>query len=326
MKDFQYAAPHSEDAAVALLAELPGKTEVLAGGTDLVGLLRKQVVAPERVVNIMQIGSLQEFGPTDDGGLRIGAAVTLDLLLASPYLDPYPAVRQAIEGINSMQLRCQGTLGGELCQRPRCWFFRNGQGLFGDHAEQGDNRFHAILGNSGPAKYVSASRIAPALMVLGARARVAAHGREASWIDVADFFRVPRQEGQRETVLEPGQLLTHIELPPAEGLLSATYEVRHGCGPEYPLAAAAAAFRHSGGVVREARLVLGHVAPVPWAARDAAQALVGGWIDEHSAERAGAAAVADATPLSNNLYKVQLAQVAAKRAILRAAGLETGGF
>ena len=153
MKSFDYAEPRTEAEAVALLSEHAGRAEVLAGGTDLVGLMKKMIIKPDLVVNIMEVESLQSIGHQEDGSFSVGAAVTLDDLLAHPYLENYPAISDAILGINSMQLQSQGTLGGEICQRPRCWFYRNGEGLL-DHQGQvseGDNRLHAILGNQGPA-------------------------------------------------------------------------------------------------------------------------------------------------------------------------------
>ena len=338
MKNFSYAAPTTEAEVLTCLSPTPGETEIIAGGTDLVGLLQKMVVTPERVVNLLDVPSLNTVEELDGGVVAIGATVTLDVLLAHPYLNPYPSIRQAIEGINSMQLQCQGTLGGEILQRPQCWFFRDGRGLTGAGgklAAEGDNRYHAILGNQGAAKFVSASRIAPALVALGATARVI--GPEESdekFIPVEDLFRTPRHEGERENTLAANQLLTHILLPgPYQPEASArdypanaTYEVRHGEGPDYPLAAAAVALEIEAGAVRNAKIVLGHVAPTPWVSTPAAEALRGWMIDGTIAEAAGEAAVAEATPLSNNAYKVQLAKVAVKRAILRAAGLETGGF
>jgi len=330
MKAFEYAAPRSEAEAVSLLSAEPGKTEVLAGGTDLVGLMKKMIVTPDRVVNIMEVPSMRAINPQADGGLVIGAAATLDTLLESNYLGDFPAVTQAIRGINSMQLQAQGTLGGELCQRPRCWFFRDGHGLLNEASrmtDEGDNRFHAIFDNDGPAKYVSSSRIAPALVALGAEVRVLGPAEdEEKLVGVEEFFHTPQHDGQRETALLPNQLLTHIVLPPARGVANATYEVRHGEGPDYPLAAAAAALVIEGGRVREARIVLGQVAPTPWVSTEAAHAIVGRAVNEETATAAGEAAVDAARPLSNNHYKVQLAKVAVKRAILLAAGLETGGF
>ena len=255
--------------------------------------------------------------------------MTLDEVLAHPYLENYPAVTDAILGINSMQLQSQGTLVGDLCQRPRCWFFRNGQQLLDQqgHVSEGDNRFHAILGNSGRAKFVSSSRIGPALVALDAQVRVIGPAEdEEQWVPLADFFVTPRHDEQRETILLPGQLVTHVVLPPADSRYNATYEVRHGEGPDDPLAAAAVSLTIQGGVVRQAQVVLGHVAPTPWISSAASDALLGRSVDHDTAEAAGEAAIAEATPLSQNGYKVDLAAVAVKRAVLRAAGIETGGF
>lgn len=328
MKAFEYAAPRTEGEVLQLLSDHPGQTEILAGGTDLVGLMKKMIVTPERVVNILDVPSLKTIDELPDGSVSIGATVTLDEVLAHPYLDLYLAVKQAIRGINSMQLQAQGTLGGELCQRPSCWFYRQGQGLLDADVASGANEFHAIFGNAGAAKFVHSSRIAPALIALDATLRVLGPTEDdEQFLPVADFFRVPRREGQREHVLEPNQFVTHIVLPPIDGRTCASYEVRYGEGPDYPLAAAAAALQMDGfGIVREARVVMGQVAPTPWIADEATAVLRGRKVNAAVAESAGEAAVARATPLSQNAYKVQLAKVAVKRAILLAAGLETGGF
>lgn len=329
MKSFAYASPTTEREILSLLAE-PGETEILAGGTDLVGLLKKMIIRPNLVVNILDVPSLKTIEQLDGGAIAIGAAVTLDEVLAHPYLDPYPAIGQAIQGISSIQLQCQGTLGGEVMQRPQCWYFRDGRGLLGaggSAVEEGNNRYHAIFGNEGPAKFVSASRIAPALIALGATARVIGPDEaDEQYIPVEQLFRVPRHEGERENVLSKNQLITHILLPDVRSFASATYEVRQGEGPDFPLASAAAALRIDGGIVREARIVLGQVAPTPWFSQEAAAAIIGQTVNEETADAAGLAAVSSARPLSHNAYKVQLAKTAVKRAILRAAGQETGGF
>lgn len=321
MKAFEYAAPRSERDVLSVLSDRRGAAEVLAGGTDLIGLMKKMIVTPDRVVNIKDVPTLRGIEQTSEG-VVIGAVTTLDDVLASPLLDPYPAVKQAIEGISSIQLQAQGTLGGELCQRPQCWYFRGGHGLLADRGsrvEQGDNRFHAILGNDGPAKFVHPSRLAPALIALGASVRVIGPAAEQEkLVPLAEFFRAPRDEHQRENVLLPNQFVTHVHLPSAAGRVNATYEVRHGAGPDYPLAAAAVSLNVVLGVIREAKVVLGHVAPTPWISQDAEQALVGRTLGPDVAEAAGRAAVRNATPLSENVYKVQLARVAVKRAILRA--------
>src|SRR5438093_2736691 len=294
MKNFEYASPTTEAEVLDHLRDWPGETELIAGGTDLVGLLQKMVVTPKRVVNLLDVPSLRDVEELDGGAVSIGATVTLDIMLVHPYLNPYPALRHAIDGIASMQIQCQGTLGGEILQRPQCWFFRDNRGLLasgGKLPEQGDNRFHAIFGNQGPAKFVSASRLAPALIALGAKARVI--GPEATdeqIVPVEKLFRVPRHEGERENTLRPQQLVTHILLPPAQEIANATYEVRHGEGPDYPLAAAAAALRIDGGIVRDAKIVKGHVAPTPWISEDASSAILGREITAATAKAPGEAA------------------------------------
>src|SRR4029078_459718 len=147
------------------LRDFPGETELIAGGTDLVGLMQKMVITPKRVVNLLEVPSFRDVEQLDGGVVSIGATVTLDTLLVHPYLNPYPALSHAIEGIASLRIQCEATLGGELLQRPQCWFFRDSRGLLaggGKLVEQGDNRFHAIYGNGGPAKFVFASRLGPA--------------------------------------------------------------------------------------------------------------------------------------------------------------------
>lgn len=329
MKAFEYAAPRNEAGVLDLLSAEPGKTEILAGGSDLVGLMKKMLVTPDRLVNITEVESYRGV-EADSTGVVVGAVATLDDLLAAPELDPYPALKQAIEGINSMQLQAQGTLGGELCQRHRCWYYRNGYGYLAGNGElvaAGENRFHAIFGNAGPAKFVHASRLAPALIALGARVRIAGPTPDdEAIVPLEVFFQTPRHEQQREHVLLPNQVLTHVLLPSAVGLASATYEARHGVGPDYPLASAAAALRFSGGKVAEATVVMGHVAPTPWVSPAAAAAIVGQPVTQATARAAGEAAVAGATPLSDNAYKVQLAKVSVERALLLAAGLDHGGF
>lgn len=328
MNNFEYAAPRTEAEVLGLLEATPGKVEILAGGTDLVGLMKKMVVTPDRVVNIMEVPTLKTIDELPDGSVSIGAAVTLDVILEHPYLDMYPSIKQAIHGISSLQLQSQGTLGGEVCQRPQCWFYRNGMGLLGADVTNGANRLHAIFGNSGAAKFVNNSRIAPALIALDAKLRVLGPTeKDELYVPVEEFFRIPKREGDSVLMLSPNQIVTHVILPPIAGRTCATYEVRHGEGPDYPLVAASAALHLDVlGTVRAAKVVLGHVAPMPWVSHEAANSIVGQRVSHGTAEDAGIAAVARATPLSENEYKVQLAKVAVKRVLLLAAGLETGGF
>ena len=328
MKNFEFAQPHTEEEAVALLSA--PNTAILAGGTDLVGLMKRMVVAPDRVVNITEIKSMRTIQHDSLDNLWIGAGVYLDQFLSDSFTDPYPSVKQVIQGISSIQLQSQGTIGGEVVRRPTCWYFRDGHGLLADRGRMvvdGDNRYHAILGNRGPAKFVNASRLAPALISLGARVRlVGPKPDQEQIVDLETLYQTPGSEGDKENVLQPGQLLTHIILPPDQQHLAAAYEVRHGQGPDQPLAAAAVSMDVRAGVVTQAKVVMGQVAPTPWISTEAARVLKGQSITQDVATQAGMEAVASATPLSKNEYKVELAQVAVTRAILRAAGMETGGF
>lgn len=331
MKNFEYAHPGTEADAVALLSAPNVSTAVLAGGTDLIGLMKRMVVAPDRVVNIGDIDSLRHIERDSFNNVWIGAAVHLDEFLEESLCDPYPVVKQVIQGISSVQLQAQGTLVGEILRRPCCWYFRDGHDLLADRGRmvvEGDNRYHAILGNRGPAKFVSASRLAPALISLGAKVRVIGPSPddEEQFVDIETLYQTPREIGESETTLAPGQLVTHILIPPDEGRLSAAYEVRHGVGPDQPLAAAAVSMEVRQGTVRDAKIVLGQVAPTPWIAVDAARSLQGQPINEKTADEAGLEAVGGAMALSQNQYKIELTQVAVKRAILRAADLDTGGF
>jgi xanthine dehydrogenase YagS FAD-binding subunit len=329
MKAFEYAAPRTEDEVLEMLAADAGQSVVLAGGTDLMGLMKKMIVTPDRVVSLNHVASLKTI-EADNQVVRVGAMVTLEDLLDNPVSEFYPAIRQAIGEIGSQQLQAQGTLGGELCQRPRCWFFRDNRGLLahrGQDVVEGDNRFHAIFGNAGAAKFVCPSRLAPALVALDARVKIIGpNPADETLLPLEVFYRTPKSEREREFLLEPRQIVSQVILPHPEGRVSASYEVRHGAGPEYPLVSAAASILVQRGIVTEGRIVLGQVAPTPWISREAIDAIVGRPITYETAAAAGEAAVSVATPLSHNEYKVQLAKVAVKRALLSAAGLETGGF
>jgi xanthine dehydrogenase YagS FAD-binding subunit len=324
MEAFEYANPTTKEEAVALLASRWGETEILAGGTDLLSLMKNYVATPKRVVNIKGIKELGGIRASAEG-LVLGAVATLQDILENKMIrEEYPALAQAAEGVSSPQIRNMGTAGGDLCQRPRCWYFRNGFGLLARDDQgralvpEGDNRYHAILGNDGPAYFVHASSLAPALIALGAKARIfgAAGHREVA---LSDFFVIPKSDTERETTLRHNEILTEIVISPgSRGLRNATYEVRQREALDWPLATASVALKMQGLKVADARIVLGHVAPIPWLATEAGKQLAGQSISEETAARAGEAAVRGAKPFSGNRYKVQLARVAVKRALLAA--------
>jgi len=324
MRAFEYASPSSTKRALSLLGAASGGA-VLAGGTDLLALMKDDVVHPKRLVNIKEIRELHGVN-SSSVGLRIGALTTLaDLADNVNIVKDYPALADALNEAASPQIRNMATLGGNVCQRPRCWYFRNGLGLLPkdnsgkDLVATGENRYHAILGNDGPAKFVSPSSVAPALIAYGAKVGlVGTNGRRE--LPLEKFFVIPKSENEREHDLKPDEIVTEIVLPPASGLKSAHYEIRQKDTFDWPLATAAVVFQMSGSTVQSARVVMGYVAPMPWLSEEAAQVITGKSISEETAKAAADAAVQAAKPLSQNAYKVQLARVAVKRAILKAGG------
>jgi xanthine dehydrogenase YagS FAD-binding subunit len=289
--------------------------------------MKDGAAAPTRLVSIKAIPDLGGIKDLGAQGIRIGALVTIDEFMNHPVVKAnYPALIQAADGIRSPQIQSVGTVVGDLCQRPRCWYFRTGFGLLAmkdgkSMVPEGDNRYHAILGNSGPAYFVSPSILAPALIALGAKLSI--QGASGSrQVAVADFFKVPASEGELEHDLAAKEIVTEIVIPPAAGKKSASYEVRQKEALDWPLTAAAVALEMDGNTVKAAKVVLGHVAPKPWVADAAASALVGKAVSEATATAAGEAAVQGAKALSKNAYKIALAQVTVKRAVLRAAGME----
>ncbi|MEE2775146.1 MAG: FAD binding domain-containing protein [Acidobacteriota bacterium] len=324
MRAFEYANPSTLDEAVELLTGSESALP-LAGGTDLLSLLKDDLARPDRLVNLKSIPELSGVEVADDGVLRIGAMTTLAELLASEAVaDRMPSLVQAAQGIRSPQLHTMGTVGGDLLQRPRCWYYRAGFGLLAREdgrsmVVDGDNRYHAILGTDGPAYFVNPSSLAPALIALGARARV--HGPDGGReVAVEELFRNPASEGELELTVGAGEILTEVTVP-ATPSANATYEVRQKEALDWPLAAAAVAIESDGTVVTGARVVLGHVGPVPHVAKAAADALIGKSAAA-GADEAAAAAVSGAKALSGNGYKIQLAKVATRRAIHRALGME----
>ena len=306
-----------------MLAHAEGKALVLAGGTDLLSLMKDGVARPKRLVSLQHVKELKEISFNEESGLRLGAGVTLEELIENAEVrQHYPALVQAAEGVRSPQIRSMGTVGGDLCQRPRCWYYRAGFGLLGVYkgkplVPDGDNRYHAILGNSGPAYFVSPSSLAPILMALRARVIIQGIAGEDN-MSAEGFFVTPRNDQEIEHALHPGDIVTEIQIPNPGDAKMAVYEVRQKEALDWPLAAAAVVVKLDGGKVQSARVVLGHVAPVPWPSPEAEESLKGKSLNEDVAWEAGKSALGKATPLSRNAYKVQLARVAVKRALLRA--------
>ncbi len=324
MKAFGYVNPSNEKEAIAAM-RFGGVVMPIGGGQDLLARLKDYVTIADRVVNVKNALDTTIVA-TPDGGLRIGAAMRIVDLMSHPQVTRlYPAIVAAAGEIGTPQIRNQGTVGGNINQRPRCWYYRNeefncykkgGNRCF---SPAGENQFHAIFGNNGPSHIVHPSSLAVPFTAYGATFRLARASGERE-VSAAEYFTMPTLRNVlKENVLADDELLTHVILPAPGNVRSGHYEVRYKTSHDWPLAFATVVLAMSGTTVQSARVVLGAVAPTPWRSEDAEHALVGKPLSEESATEAGAAAVRAAQPMSRNGYKIQIAKTAVKRAIMQAA-------
>lgn len=320
MNGFEFVAVQGVEDAVELLADGGGSARIIAGGTDILGELKEGVISPSMLVSVANIVALQGIA-VDAEGARIGAATTLADIAAHPQISAaYAALAQAAAAVATPQIRNVGTLGGNLCQRPRCWYYRSplfdcrkkgGEQCF---AHDGANKFHAIFGGA-VCPAVHPSDTAVALLALGADAVIASASGERI-LPIARFFAPPEVDVRYENVLRAGDALTAVRIPKrAAGLRSVYLKAKERQAMDFALASVALALDVSGDRIGGARIALGGVAPVPHMAREAASALDGRRVSDVDADRIGRIAVQDAKPLSDNGYKVRLAAGLVARAV-----------
>ncbi|HVR75577.1 MAG TPA: xanthine dehydrogenase family protein subunit M, partial [Planctomycetota bacterium] len=284
MKAFAYKVATSEESAVKLLGE---KALALAGGTSILNLMKNYVLEPEVLVDVKRIPGLARI-EVSAGGLRLGANVRLTDLLESPAVKAlYPGLHEAVEQVATPQIRNMSTLAGNLCQRPSCWYFTQEAFDCLKHggstcpARAGENEYHAIFGNDGPCVMVHPSSMAPALVVLDASVRVAGPSG-AREVPIEEFFVLPSVNAQRENVLAPNEIVTHVTLGAASPK-SATYVVRSKEANDWPVGLASVSLQIENGACTSARVCLGAVAPTPWRAPAAEAALQGKPVTEETA-------------------------------------------
>lgn len=328
MKAFEYVPVKSVEEAARLLPsgvsrERYGREVMLkAGGIDLMDQMKERMIEPSRLINLRSIeNELRYVEFEDDGTLRIGALATLNQIGRDPNVRRlHPGLAEAAASAATPQIRNVATAGGNLTQRPRCWYFRASEFKClkkgGDvcFAKEGENQYHAIFG-SGPSYIVHPSNLALPLVAGDGEIRVISR-QGARTIRAREFFVTPDEDVMNENVLGTEDVITELRV--AGGITaSGYYEVREKLSYDWPLVSAAVAKRPQGWSV-----VLGAVAPIPWRA-EAAEALLGTReMTRELAAMAGEAAAEGATPLRHNLYKVDLIKVAVKRCLLRAAGME----
>jgi xanthine dehydrogenase YagS FAD-binding subunit len=282
------------------------------------GELKDNLIAPNRLVNIKTL-DLRYIRHKRDG-VRIGATTTLtDVASDAEIVKTYTALAESAESVASLQIRNVGTLGGNLCQRPRCWYYRGEEfhclkkGGHECFSVNGENKYHAIMGG-GPCYIVHPSDTAPALIAL--QAKIVVHGPNGGrTVPASEFFVLPMENLYQETVLQPNEVVTEVFIPkPKAGTKSTYLKFKEKGSMDFALSAAAVALRIEGGICRNAQVVLGGVAPKPWQVD--ASALVGQAVTEDRAMAMANAALQEADPLSDNGFKVTLSKTMIKRAVM----------
>ena len=319
LPNFRYLKPHSLAQAIEHAA-VPGAV-LHGGGTDLLGLLRDGVTQAETVVSLSGLAELRGLRE-ERGRLRIGALTTVGELAANPVVQrTVPGLAQAAAAVASPQLRNQGTVGGNLCQKPRCWYYRGdfhclrkgGDTCF---AAKGENRYYHCIFGGESCFYVHPSDLAPMFVALGALARLAGPAGSRV-VPVEKLFVLPEEDFTRETVLERGELVTEVVVPlPPAGTATSYRKVRTRGAWDFALAGVALAVSWDGQLVREARVVLAGVAPIPWRAAGADNALRGVRLTPAEAARAAEASVVGARPLECNAYKIDLVRNLVRESLL----------
>ena len=325
MRPFTFVEPTTLDETVQLLGEIPESTHLLAGGSDLLTVLKDDLVPYTRLVSLAALDGLRATHEDGDG-LRLGALVTLTELEYDPRLQgPYRILAEAARSVATPEIRNQGTLGGNLCQRPRCLHYRSPVvpclkkgGTDCPARSSSYQGYLSIMGGDGCVS-VHASDLAPALLALGAHVTLAGLEGERS-LPLEDFFCGPEIDVQRENVLAPNEILAAVTLPPMPSTWRGTYlKARERTAGDFPLVSVAVGCAVEGGVIQHARLILGGVAPTPWRSPEAESVLEGQSPSPELAERAAEAALAQATPLPHNAFKLDIGRVLVARAILAVA-------
>jgi len=307
MRTFDYTSAGSVDEVIGLLGTTgDGTIRPLAGGTDLLTLMKADIASPERLVDIKRATGLDDGIEETDGGLVIGALATLAAIETNPLvIERYPALAESAAIAATTQLRNMATLGGNLLQRPRCWYFRNAtipcwlKGGETCPARDGENRLHALFGG-GPCVAVHPSDPATALLALDASVRLRGTEGERT-ISLSDFFALPTDDHRVETTIRPDEVLLAMRIPvPVAGARSTYLKAMDRKIWAFALVSVAAAIRVEGGQIADARIVLGGVAPIPWRCRNAERALIGSAPDAALFDRAADAALDDTAPLQHN--------------------------
>jgi xanthine dehydrogenase YagS FAD-binding subunit len=318
MKAFRSVNPRDIKEAVSMLGQ--PNASIVGGGSDLLGMVKEHLVSPDVLVNLKAIRGLDQI-EMQSGRVKIGGLTTLDALSRDQRIrKDYAVLAEAAEKVGTPQIRNAGTLAGNVCQRPWCWYFRNGfpclkNGGNTCFSASGENQFHAIFGG-GPSYIVHPSDTAPALVALDAEFHIVGPSRERV-VPAADFFQLPRVDAARENVLSKDDMLVAIEFPAARPGVRGTYHkvLDRESWTHAVVSAAIVLEINEQMICRKARVVLGGVAPIPWRLPKVEGMLTGQRITPELAAKAGEASVEGARPLAKNKYKIPLTKAVVKRTL-----------
>ncbi len=321
MRNFKIAEPQTIAQAIALLANKEEKAHLMAGGTDLLTEIKEGVVEPDLIVDLKAIKELS-FISREKDNLRIGAMTSVAEIASNPVVERnYPALYQAASSVATPQLRNMGTIGGNLCQRPRCWYYRDAKficrkkGGSQCFAARGRNKYHAIFGG-GICHIVYPSDLAPALIAHDAKIVISSPQGERV-TPLADFYVLPSANVRRENILAPDEILREIHLPaPQKGERSAYLKITERSAWDFALVSAAVRGVASGQSLVNPRIVLGGVAPIPWPLESVAQSISGKKLTEDLVREAAALALQEARPLEENAFKKALVEAVLVRGLL----------
>ncbi|MGQ9577858.1 MAG: FAD binding domain-containing protein [Candidatus Aminicenantales bacterium] len=321
MIHFQLVEPQNLRELTAFLAKTNGSSMPLAGGTDLMTLVKDRILRPEVVVDLSPLQELRGIRK-DQAGVYVGTMTTIKELASDLVIEKnFPGLRHAALSIGSPQLRNVGTVGGNLCQRPRCWYFRDplfncrkkgGSRCF---AAKGRNKYHAIFGG-GICHIVHPSDLAPALISLEARVKILSPGGERE-MPLENFFALPSVSVRQENILQPGEILTEVTIPsPPPGRKSIYLKFTERSSWDFAVVSVAASGIIEGRRIIKPRVILGGVAPIPWRLQGFESRIDGRELKEAAVAAAALEALEEARPLEENRYKVDLAEVWLTRAVL----------
>jgi xanthine dehydrogenase YagS FAD-binding subunit len=319
MNNFKIAQPQTVDQVTSLPSEK--KYYLIAGGTDLLDEIKNEIIEPEVIIDLNAIPNLAYIKSTDKG-MRIGALTKVAELADNPQvMKDYPVLHEAALSLATPQLRNVGTVGGNVCQRPRCWYYRDPQvkcrkkGGSRCYALKGKNRYHAIFGG-GICHIVYPSDLAPALISLGSEVTISTiKGDKTMPLD--EFYALPKANVRKENILKPNELVKEIRIPPPKkGAKSTYFKMKERGTWDFAVVSVAVNGTISGGVFKDIKIIMGGVAPIPWRLDKAEKLIKGKRTTEKIVQEAAKIAMAEAKPMTENAYKKDIAEVIVAKTIM----------